>query len=236
VRVVLLHGLAGSRRAFDRLQPLLAAHEVVALDLPGHGDDAAGAGAESIEEMAGAVRDVVSEPAVLLGHSMGGLVATAVAEQDPALVERLVLVNTPPTWGSRLTARGGTERALRVPLLGPLVWHAAPASRTRDGLRSAFAPGVAVPDVFVEDARKLSWTTFVRATSSVDLYVEERTLAERVAALDVPVTVVFGTQDQRVAPASLRDYGEDVEVVRIPEAGHSPIWETPDRVAAVLGG
>lgn len=237
MRVVLLHGLAGSKRAFDRLRPLLedAGHDVLAIDLPGHGSDAAGEGADSIEEMAGAVRDVVGEPAVFLGHSMGGLVATAVAEQDPALVERLVLVDSPPTYASRLTARGGSERALRVPLLGPVLWRAAPASRTREGLASAFAPGVPVPDVFVEDARKLSWTTFVRATSAVDEYVEDRPLHDRVTALDVPVTVVFGERDQRVDPASLTGYAEAVDVVRIAEAGHSPIWETPERLAAVVG-
>lgn len=237
MRLVLLHGLACSGRSFDRLVPLLraAGHDPVVVDLPGHGTDAGGPGADSIAEMAGAVRDVVDAPAAFLGHSMGGLVACAVAEQDPALVERLLCVNTPPTVAARLTAHRGPERLLRVPGLGPLLWRAATPDRTRAGLRTAFAPGHDVPDVFVEDARRLSWTTFVRATRAVDEYVGDAPLAGRLAALDVPVTVVFGTEDRRVDPASLDVFGPPVDVVRVPGAGHSPVWETPEAVVAALG-
>lgn len=236
MRIVLLHGLACSARSFDRLVPVLraAGHEAEALDLPGHGSDAGGEGADSIAEMAGAVRDVVREPAVLVGHSLGGLVACAVAEQDPALARRVVCVNTPPTVAARLTAHRGPERLLRTPGLGPLLWRAAPVSRTREGLRTAFGPGHDVPDVFVADARRLSWTTFVRATRAVDEYVAERPLAERLAALGVPATVVFGEEDHRVDPGSLASFPPEVEVVRVPGAGHTPVWEAPGVVGAAI--
>lgn len=232
-RLVLIHGLAGSTRTFDRLLPLLGAWDVQAVDLPGHGADAANPGADSIEEMAGAVRDVVTEPAVFLGHSMGGLVCTAVAEQDPALVERLVLVNAPPTYESRLTAHRGPERALAFPLLGPLLWHLAGEKRTRAGVASAVALGADVPDVFVEDSRRLTWSTFAAATRAVDEYVSETPLHDRVDALDTGVVVIFGELDRRVALASLDAY-RDVVVVRVRSAGHSPIWETPEHVVAAL--
>jgi len=54
---------------------------------------------------------------------------------------------------------------------------------------------------------------------------------------DFERTIVFGEQDRRVDPASLSGYDgvPGVEVVRIPEAGHTPIWETPERVAEALG-
>ncbi len=232
-RIVLIHGLAGSKRTFDRLVPLLEGWDVQAIDLPGHGADASDPGADSIDEMAGAVRDVVAEPAVFLGHSMGGCVATAVAEQDPALVEQLVLVNTPPTYESRLTAHRGPERALALPLIGPLLWQLKTEQRTRAGMASAVALGAEVPDVFVEDSRKLSWGTFAAATRAVDEYVSDQPLHERVAALDIPVMVVFGELDRRVALDSLDRY-RDVTLVRVRSAGHSPIWETPEHVAAAL--
>lgn len=237
MRLVLLHGLACSGRSFDRLVPPLraAGHDVEAIDLPGHGTDAAGEGADSIAEMAGAVRDVVDTPAVFVGHSMGGLVACAVAEQDPALAERVVCVNTPPTVAARLTAHRGPERLLRVPGLGPVLWRAATPDRTRAGLRTAFAPGHDVPDAFVEDARRLSWTTFVRATKAIDEHLGERSLPERLAGLRVPATVVFGVEDRRVDPATLAAYAPPVEVVRIPGVGHTPVWEAPSAVAAALG-
>lgn len=230
--VVLLHGLACSTRSFDRLAPLLRVegHEVVAVDLPGHGGDAENPGADSIAEMAGHVRDLVAAPATFLGHSMGGLVACAVAEQDPRLARRVVCVNSPPTYESRLTARSGPERALRVRGLGPLLWRGATPERTREGLRTAFATGD-VPDLFVEDARRLSWSTFVRATTAVDEYVLDAPLDERLRALDVPFTVVFGMRDRRVDPATTSRFDA---VIEIGDAGHTPIWEAPEAIAAAL--
>lgn len=228
--LTLIHGLACSTRSWERLRPLIGASEAV--DLPGHGARAAETGVETIEEMAAAVGP---RPGTLVGHSLGALVATAVVEQYPEGVERLVLVNAPPTVASRLTAHSGPERALRTPVLGQLIWRVVPESRVRGGLATAFAPGYEVPDVFVEDVRKLSWTSFVRTTTAVDNYVAAKSLHERVAALNVPVTVVFGEHDQRVDVATLDGYGDDVEIVRIADAGHTPLWETPERVAAVLG-
>ncbi len=204
---------------------------MTAVDLPGHGTHAGTDGVATIEEMAAAVTP--AEPAVVVGHSMGGLVATAVAERAPDRVERLVLVNSPPTVASRMTANSGSERALRLPVLGPLLWRAATDGMRRSGAASAVAPGYPVPDVFVQDAQRLTWRAFVRATSAVDAYLAARTLHDRVAALPTPVTVVFGERDRRVALDSLDAY-TTAEVVRVRDAGHSPVWETPGRVAAAL--
>lgn len=239
MRFVLLHGLLCSARTLDRVAgPLRAAgHEVLVPDLPGHGTDAANPGAESIEEMAGSVRDVAAGPAVLVGHSMGGLVAVAVAEQDPAFATHVVAINAPATFASRLTARGGPERLLTVAGLGPLLWRVLPQRVRRDGLRTAFAPGTEVPDVFLAAAGAARWRTFRDATLAIDHYVHDEPLPERVAALDVPVTIVFGEQDARVDPATVARY-EALEdgpaVLRIPQSGHSPVWETPERVVEVL--
>ena len=120
--------------------------------------------------------------------------------------------------------------------MGPLLWRLASESRLRAGLRTAFAPGGEVPDVFVEDMGATSWTAFAAGTTAVDAYVSEQGMGERLAALGVPATVVFGEQDERVDPASLSVYDgvANVRVVRIPEAGHTPVWETPEQVAELI--
>ena len=51
-------------------------------------------------------------------------------------------------------------------------------------MATAVALGGEVPDVFVEDSRRLTWSTFAAATRAVDEYVSETPLHERVAALD----------------------------------------------------
>jgi pimeloyl-ACP methyl ester carboxylesterase len=80
VRVVLLHGLTNSSRAFGRLVPLLDGLDVTAIDLPGHGSKADQPGKRSIEEIADSVIPEMPEPGVVLGHSIGGY--TAIAERS----------------------------------------------------------------------------------------------------------------------------------------------------------
>jgi pimeloyl-ACP methyl ester carboxylesterase len=241
--VVLLHGLGESMHCWDRVAPLLADRfRVVLVDLPGFGDSPGGGRGTTIEDFAHTVAEVLRPAdvadAVVAGHSMGGEVAVALAEQEPALVERVVLVNTPPTVESRLTAHKGSERIVRLPVIGPLLWRILPEDRMRDGLRSAFAPGFDVPDQFVADMCGTSWDGFVGGTTAVDAYLAERPLGERVATLNVPVTVIFGEQDRRVDVASLSVYdrADNATVVRLPEVGHTPVWEAPERTAELIAG
>jgi pimeloyl-ACP methyl ester carboxylesterase len=237
--VVLLHGLGETMGCWERMVPLLEDRfRVVLVDLPGFGGSAGGGRGVGIEAYAEAVEAAVRAQgvgsAVVAGHSLGGAVAVALAERAPALVERLVLVNSPPTYESRLTARSGPEQVLRKPVVGQVLWRLASEDRMRAGLGTAFAPGFAVPHQFVADIRATSWDAFVGATTMLDEYLAERDLGARVEALSVPVIVVFGEQDARVDPESLSVFSADVDVVRIPEAGHTPIWETPERVAAAI--
>ena len=92
---ILLHGAYHGAWCWHRLAPLLEArgHRVAAPDLPGHGDDGTplaevglGAYADRIEALVAAA----PEPPVLVGHSMAGMVLTALAERRPAAVARLV--------------------------------------------------------------------------------------------------------------------------------------------------
>ena len=238
--LVLIHGLGASGRAFDLVAPLLAARfRVIVPDLPGFG--ASGGPATDVEGMARSVLGALDEDGVeefaVAGHSMGGLVATALAELAPDRVTRLVLVNAPPTYESRTAARGASERLLRLPLLGPLAWRTASDARMRAGLRSAFAPGHEVPGVFVEDLRRTSREAFTSAGAAVDSYLRRRPLAVRIGALTQQALVVFGERDGRVDPTSLDGYGPvaNATVVTIPEAGHTPVWEAPERTAELIG-
>ena len=238
--LVLMHGLGASGRSFDLVAPLLAARfRVIVPDLPGFG--ASPGPAPEIEGMARSVLAALDEDGVedfaAAGHSMGGLVATALAELAPDRVTRLVLVNTPPTYESRTAARGASERILRLPLLGPLAWRTASEARVRAGMRSAFAPGHDVPDVFVEDLRRTTREAFASSSAAIDAYLRRRPLAVRIGALTQQALVVFGERDGRVDPASLDGYGPvaNATVVTIREAGHTPVWEAPERTAELIG-
>lgn len=230
--LVLLHGLACSPAAFDRLRPYLDAKAFApSLTHPWAVEDDARSVVDAIANLVCSA----GEPATIVGHSRGGLVATAVAELAPDLVDNLILVNTPPTVASRLTARNFGERLLQVPVLGEIAWAAMPAAAAARGLQSSFAPVTAVPEVFVRDLKATGHRPFVQASSAIDSYLERATLLERLQAVPAMVDVIFGTLDQRVSYAPYERFPDDrFHRTLIAEAGHTPIWETPERVAQVI--
>ena len=234
MRVVLLHGVTNSKRAFDRLLPLLGDFDVTAVDLPGHGAKTNQPFGATIPAVAAAITPEIPGSSLVLGHSLGGLIATAIAERRPELVTHLVVVNSPPDVDSRVAAHGH-ERVLTRPVLGPLLWRSMSRRTIRNGLRTAFAPGFDFPDFFVDDFRLVKWRTFADAMASGNEFISEKPLYDRVAGIAAPTTIVFGEMDQRLDLASLAGYASTkAEVVTIANAGHTPIWEKPDRVAEAL--
>lgn len=95
---VLVHGSSHGAWAWDKVVPLLEGddHEVEAPDLPGHGDDRTPPEEVTLEgcaERIARVLDPLTEPAILVGHSLGGAVISEAAERRPDKVEALVYVN-----------------------------------------------------------------------------------------------------------------------------------------------
>jgi len=98
--LVLIHGFAASLGWWDQIAPDLAKdHTVVRLDLIGHGGSAAPAAGYTIEDQAQVVASVLDslklDRVTVIGHSMGGEVATALAEANPARIARLILIDSP---------------------------------------------------------------------------------------------------------------------------------------------
>jgi pimeloyl-ACP methyl ester carboxylesterase len=97
--VLLVHGIGGDWRTWEPvLDGLARRHQVVAVDLPGHGGSAKGAGDYSLGALASALRDLGGalgiERATVIGHSLGGGIAMQFAYQFPERCERLVLVSS----------------------------------------------------------------------------------------------------------------------------------------------
>jgi len=138
--VLLVHGTPGSWRDFDGLflRPELTRRaRVVALDRLGWGGSAEGGLAPSLSIQAAAVAAILracsgNRPAVLVGYSLGGVIAPRVAMDFPELVDGLVLVAAPLDPGLEETPWYRT--LMRLP---PVRW-ALPArlSRADDEIRS----------------------------------------------------------------------------------------------------
>ena len=115
--------------------------------------------------------------AEVVGHSLGGAVAVALAEQSPQLVDRVVIVDMPPdnSYGDL----GFIAELAFQPVIGEALWRIKPDFSIRDGLEVAFAPGFDVPDAFVDDVNRMTYTAYDESPAGVDDYLGEESLDQR---------------------------------------------------------
>lgn len=230
--VVLLHGFAGSMHWWDAVTPALAVrYHVIRFDLLGHGGAAKPSGGYSMEHQAKLVDEALAQlgvhRALLVGHSMGGLVATALAGRDRALAAGIVLIDSPPTAGAGelpFLARLGF-----VPVIGQASRALATDGMVSSGLASAFARGYKVRPVFVGDFWRMTYTSYVDSENDSKDYLKRDSLPERLATLGLPLLVVYGAHDRLVPPTSMRDFASvpGAQLVAVPGSGHSPMVEKP---------
>jgi pimeloyl-ACP methyl ester carboxylesterase len=232
--LLLIHGSASSTRSWDPMVPLLTGcHRVIRIDLLGHGRSAKPAGRSYAlsdqSRRAGVALDRLGvEHAVAVGHSSGGVVATALAEQRPDLVTALALVNTGPS----LDAFVATESTA----IGPSQWPPTD-ERLRLFASTAFSrAGYRIPEELLDDVRCMTYHTLTSTMQATRDYLEQQALPDRLTALGKPLLVIFGEDDRRWRSSSAADYrsvpGAEVEL--LPGLGHSPILEDPPRTAASL--
>jgi len=240
--IVLIHCFSCAMDWWDGMVPLLDRdHRVVTVDLLGHGGsekpssgytppNQAKVVAEALERLG--VRD-----ATVVGHSLGGSVGVALTEQNPELVDRLTIVDMPPdnSYGDL----GFIAGLAFQPVLGQALWQIKPDFSVRDGLEVAFAPGYDVPDAFVEDVKRLTYTAYDSSPSGNDDFLDEESLDQRMKATGKPLMVLMGAEEQIVddPQRALDQYAEGdpgAQVHLIDDAGHSPNVERPALVAKLV--
>lgn len=182
---VLLHYFGGSARSWDALAPLLGGR-CVAPDLRGFGDVAPG-GAMRVADYADDAAVLLPDGCILVGHSMGGKVALALAARRPPGLRGLVLVAPSPPGPEPMedAARAKLRAAWNDRAAAQEVAHG--VSRHRDG--PAF-------DRVVADhlrASRDAWVAWLDGGSREDL-------SALAAKVDVPVLVVAGADDEALGP------------------------------------
>jgi pyruvate dehydrogenase E2 component (dihydrolipoamide acetyltransferase) len=117
--IVLLHGFGGSHRVWSAVQDALSDRaSVIAYDLPGHGGSLAWPGGGPVKVAVQAVLEDLSRRGLkrvhLVGHSMGGAIATIIASSEPERVASLTLLapgGFGPEINHRLLARYAAARS-----------------------------------------------------------------------------------------------------------------------------
>jgi len=238
--VVLLHSAGLDLTYWEhQIAALRPDHDVVAIDLPGHGRSKAAPTAITLEHMTHAVISAIAGldvgPVGVVGLSVGGLIAQAVALENPAAVSSLVLVDT----AARFTPAGQDAMRLRA------------ETARREGM-SAVLDGL-FEHWFLPETRRQRPELIDRATKTLlgaDPNVHAA-LWEMIADFDVlgrlpevtaPTLVLVGEHDSSSpvsAARTLRDAIAGAELHVVADAAHLAPLERPDdvtsHIAAFLG-
>jgi pimeloyl-ACP methyl ester carboxylesterase len=242
--IVLLHGFGASLHWWDRMVPLLAErHRVIRIDLLGFGGSEKPKSGYSMEDqgrlVALALGRLQAQGAVVVGHSMGFDVATALASESSELVDRLVDIDDAP--GPSFQRERLLAQLSFTPVIGQALRLIAPDFAIKDGYEPAFAPGYDLGDFsdqVVDDYRAMTYTSFDRSDAEADDYRNELPLDDRVRSAAVPLLVIFGEHDQFYddAGAAAEAYRDvpGARITIIPGVGHSPNVESPSQTSRLI--
>jgi pimeloyl-ACP methyl ester carboxylesterase len=238
---VLLHGGAQNAHTWDTVALALDT-ALVAVDLPGHGhsdwrDDKAYRPQQMAGDVGAVIRELAPDATTLVGMSLGGLTALCALAEDPALADRLVLVDITP----------GVNADKAEPIIsfvsGPEVFAsfdeilertmAFNPTRSRSSLRRGVLHNATErPD------GAWAWRYDLPIGERVD-DLEERfaDLWDAVSAVRAPMLLVQGglsgvVDDDDIVELQRRQ--PDAQVVVVEEAGHSVQGDRPVELAAIL--
>ena len=235
--VILVHGIASSSITFQELVPRLTdAHRVIAVDILGFGDSPAPANAiYSIDEHARALRATIRSltlraPFVLVGHSLGSLIAARYAADNPASVAKLVLVS-PPVYLEPKAFGDARDRAAMGVYMKVYEYLRANKAFT---IRAAKGLDRLSPIRNLLDVSEKNWNAFVLSLQNA---IESQTTVSDVARVRVPVDVIYGTLDPFLMPGGIRILGamRHVTVHKV-EAGDHIIRKRLAKAVAKLVG
>ncbi|MDX8498903.1 alpha/beta fold hydrolase [Mesorhizobium sp. VK4C] len=231
--IVLLHGFGSCHETWrDVISALVPSARLLAYDLPGHGNSLECDGNGGAKQ---AARAILADLIVrrlgklhLVGHSMGGAIATLMALADPERVASLTLL-----------APGGFGPEINGSLLRRYA-----AADDRNEIRACLAamsgPGSMPPEHVVEALLRMrerpgQLQTLVDIAAAMTRDDRQGVIpGERLETLNMPVMVVWGTDDPVLPVDQAESLPAHFHLHHVLEAGHMLAEEVPDLIAEVV--
>jgi pimeloyl-ACP methyl ester carboxylesterase len=231
--LVFLHGAGGITLADPFLAKLAGKYHVYAPLLPGYGDSQECPDIRDMLDFTLHTWDVVDalglEDPILVGHSMGGMIAAEMAAVAPHDISRLGLIAPAGLW---LDDHPVPDMFSTMPYEYPkLLFH-----NIEQGT-ALLTAGVALDDpewlkgFLVTNARQLGMA------GRILFPIPERGLAGRLYRIKAKTVLVWGDSDRLIVPAYAHAFKKAIrgaELVAIPEAGHMVTIEKPEQVLSAL--
>ncbi|MFO7167100.1 MAG: alpha/beta hydrolase [Chloroflexota bacterium] len=230
--VLFLHGWMGSWRYwFPTMQHVAEHFRAYSFDFWGFGDSRRPATPESIQNYSDQVIRFLDELGIdrvlLVGHSMGGMVALKTAIAHPRRIARVAAVGAPIDGDSLSWLLKLTDRPVLAELFARTRWLRRFAFR--HFLGETNDPAV---NEILDDSVKSSSTTLQRAVASM----WRTDLRPELPRLTVPTLIVHGGRDEIVNPnqADLFNNIPSAQVVVMPESRHFPFLDEAELFNEVL--
>ena len=231
-RIILVHGAWHGAWCWNQLIPLLqqAGHQVIAPDLPGHGSDATPRNKISLKRYVASLETLLlsdDQPAVLIGHSMGGVVISQLAERHPEKIEKLIFVcGFLLKNGETVATKNGSKPAL----LGENM------RISEDGLSVTINPE-AIEEIFYHDcdpAEAASAKARLTPQAAAPINSAVQLTADNFGK--VPRDAIVCLQDRAIHPDLQREMYRDGNCAELFEldSGHSPFLSMPGQLAEVI--
>jgi pimeloyl-ACP methyl ester carboxylesterase len=230
---VLVHGAYHGGWCFEKIVPRLEAvgHTAIAVDLPGHGDNKVPMAEVTLAAYVDHVCSVIeaqNEPVILLGHSLGGMTITQVAERIPDRI----------AWVVYLTAmmpKDGQNRADLAEYEGPDDM-AAKRIISSDGLSATMSRDVIPPTFYAECPAEDVARAFERLVPQAvePLRQQARTTPGRFGT--VKRAYIECLRDRAIPIAMQRAMiaAQPCDTVLSIDTDHSPFFSAPDELAGHL--
>ncbi|MCT2061427.1 alpha/beta fold hydrolase [Dietzia cinnamea] len=237
--VFLLHGAYGDSRYFDRLREALAGsgRRVVAWDCPGYGQSAV-ADVDTVEGFAAAATKLFDEVGtkrnVVLGHSMGSLIAPRAVNDSRRDIAGVILSASSP--GLKMRSQEDQDRFI-AERLEPIHQGMSVAEYAPALLKTMMGPGASGPDVdhVVTVVSDMDTAVFERSMKALTSYDNRPSLE----ALTPPTLLLAGEHDTACPPAGMRTMVDIIPNARYEEmsgVGHYGFAEDFDRYFAIVDG
>lgn len=227
--LVLVHGLGTSSSTWFHLYPFfIQRHSVLAIDLPGFGFSTIKNGKRffSIQAHAVLLQEVIQrfglQLFILMGHSLGGWIATKYASRYPAGVTRLILINTAGVYWD------GTEELRKI----------FDVHSTQDVRRLVNRMWYRYPWYFKPFLPAIRRDLMERRVPElVQAIQREDFLDGDLQRLTMPVCLVWGTEDRLIEKETIQVFEHNVrhvEIEYIETCGHVPQLERPEELERIL--
>ena len=228
--ILLVHGFPVDHRAWDEVgQRLAQTYRVIQPDLPGFGGSTLLQGQPSMEAfaevLAGLLRHLKIGSATVIGHSMGGYVALALAADHQHLVKRLALV------GSQIFADPEEVKQLRATQVAELA---------QIGIKAVLGMANKLTFGKIGSDRLAIWINQQSPLAAAFALTAMGARADRsdvISKFTKPVLLIHGEQDDLVPLVRVErtlSLNASILLVKMAGVGHSPMMEQPQETERAI--